>query len=473
MDMNKITKKFCAVLSLWFCFSGVEAQTIMDGKIAISNLSVFRAEDKLFVSMDIDVSAVEVKSNREQILTPSLVTEDNGFTLPSVMLAGRNRYYYHLRNGLVSDNTLYLCGTIKTVEYRSVVPYEEWMGRAALNMGVETRGCCSESVSEEGDLLTRLDLEQKTFVPRFVYIKPEVAPKISVIEGSAYIDFPVNRTELYEDYRRNPAELKKIRSTIDTIRGDSDTRILSVSIKGYASPEGSYAGNARLAQGRTETLRQYVQGLYAFPDTLLITAYEPEDWAGFERYVESSGLENRAGILEIIRSDLAPDDKDSRIKISYPKDYAFLLKEVYPGLRHSDYAVTYEIRAYTDEEEIKRLLKCAPQKLSLQEMYLATRQMEPGSDEYNETFEIAVRMFPDDEIANLNAANMAMGRSDMKRAERYLAKAGDTPETVYARGIYAALSGDYANAALFFTEAGQRGISEAEEALRQVEDMER
>ena len=197
-------------------------------------------------------------------------------------------------------------------------------------------------LSKEDALLIRLDLGPKISVPKvcvpqFVYIQPEPRPKINAVKGSAYIDFPVNRTELYAEYRRNPEELMKIRATIDSIKNDADIRILSVSIKGYASPEGSYANNARLAKGRTETLRQYVQELYDFPDTLLTTAYEPEDWAGLEHFVEDSKLKNRTNILEIIRSHREPDAKEWKIKASYPTDYAFLLKEVYPGLRHSDY----------------------------------------------------------------------------------------------------------------------------------------
>ena len=81
----------------------------------------------------------------------------------------------------------------------------------------------------------------------------------------------MNRTEIYEDYRRNPIELAKIRATIDTVRNDADTRITSIRIKGYASPEGSYANNTRLAQGRTETLKDYVQRLYNFPSGVMAT----------------------------------------------------------------------------------------------------------------------------------------------------------------------------------------------------------
>lgn len=56
---------------------GAKAQTIMGGNVTVSDLAVSRSEDKLFVSMDIDVSALSVKSNREVILTPRLSGEGN------------------------------------------------------------------------------------------------------------------------------------------------------------------------------------------------------------------------------------------------------------------------------------------------------------------------------------------------------------------------------------------------------------
>ncbi len=351
-----------------------------------------------------------------------------------------------------------------------MVPYSDWMAEAKLTLATELRGCAGEEISHADDLLTTLDFAPKTFVPVFVYIPPKgEAVKMREAKGSAFIDFPVNRTEIYEDYRQNPVELQKIRNTIDLVKNDADTRITAVTIKGYASPEGPYDNNVRLAKGRTETLKEYVRKQYDFPADLLATSYEPEDWEGLERFVESSDLKNREGILTLIRGDLAPDAKDAKIKSTYPEEYAYLLKNVYPALRHSDYAVEYEVRAYTDVEEIKRLLKTQPQKLSLSEMYLAAEGMEQGSDEYNEVFEIAVRMFPEDDTANLNAANSAMGRGDMKNAERYLAKAGDSAQVAYARGVLAALSGDYAAAKRQFEIAKSGGIAEAAEALRQIE----
>lgn len=470
--MNRTTKILCSSLLFLLLMMGAKAQTIMGGNVTVSDLAVSRSEDKLFVSMDIDVSALSVKSNREVILTPRLSGEGNELNLPSVMIAGRNRYYHHLRNGLCTDDVmLYQKNKVSVVKYRTVVPYADWMKRAMLSTGNETCGCCGEALVVGNEPLLVLQLEPKEFVPAYVYIRPEAEPKINVLEGSAYIDFPVNRTEIHEDYRRNPTELQKILNTIDAVKNDVDTRIISVSIKGYASPESPYSNNERLAMGRTKTLKEYVRKQYDFADSLFITDYEPEDWAGLERYVENSYLENKAGILALIRSNLEPDAKERSIKTAFPKDYAFLLKEVYPGLRHSDYAVKYEVRTYTDINEIKRLIKTQPQKLSLNEMYLAAQDMKLGSEEYNETFEVAVRMFPDDEVANLNAANAAMDRGDMKNAEYYLKKAGNSPQAVYGRGTYAALKKEFDMAEKMFTEAAHRGLADAEEMLKQIEEI--
>ncbi len=80
-------------------------------------------------------------------------------------------------------------------------------------------------------------------------------------------------------------------------------------------------------------------------------------------------------------------------------------------------------------------------------------------------------MFPDDSVANLNAANTAMGLGDLKNAARYLEKAGDSAEAVYARAIYAALNNDYDTAARLFADARQRGIAQAADALKQLQEM--
>ena len=146
------------------------------------------------------------------------------------------------------------------------------------------------------------------------------------------------------------------------------------------------------------------------------------------------------------------------------------MQNCYPALRHTDYRIAYVIRSYNDVEEIKRLMRTQPQKLSLNEFYLVAQEYEPGTDEFTEVFETAVRMFPDDTVANLNAANAAMRRGDNTGAVRYLERAGDSPEAVYARGSLAVRMKDYETARKYLNEAKSLGLEQAGITLEELEN---
>lgn len=107
----------------------------------------------------------------------------------------------------------------------------------------------------------------------------------------------------------------------------------------------------------------------------------------------------------------------------------------------------------------------APQKLSLEEFYILAQSYEQGSDLYNEVWEIAIRMYPSDPVANLNAANTAMLKGDYSRALRYLDKAGDGVEVIYTRGVLEVLREDFDAARPYLLEAERLGITKAREVL--------
>lgn len=447
---------------------------VMGGQVTVSNLDIAHNGEKLFISMNMDISGLNLKSDHEVVLTPMLTTLDDTLRLPQLVVAGRNRYYVRLRNEKqTEERKLYRWRKSSLpIFYQASTDYRQWMEQAELSLNEDLCGC-GNLLTANNDPLNMLDFKPRVFAPVYIYLPPQAeAVKMRELRGQAYIDFPVSRTEIYEDYRNNPVELGKILATIDTVKNDPDTRITAMSFKGYASPESPYSNNTRLAKGRTETLKRYVQSLYHFPDSIITTDYEPEDWAGLWAYVEKSGLQHRNEILALIDSDREPDAKEWKIKSTYPEEYRFLLQNCYPALRHSDYRVEYVVRSYTDVEEARRIMKTAPGKLSLQEMYLVANSYEPGSEDYNETFEIMVRLYPDDAVANLNAANVAMAQGNLKNARRYLAKAGDDRLAVYARGLAAALEADYETARTCLKQAEELGVAEATGALRQLEEVE-
>lgn len=444
--------------------------------VSVENFNMNRNGKYLTVTMDIDLSELDVNSNRAVLLTPRLVNGTDSLDLPSVGIYGHRRYYYYIRNGISTisgetEKSFKASDKPGQLEYDNHTPYEEWMDGATLKFHRSDWGCCQEILAEYEGLLGR---HREAFFPELVFVQPKAeVMKSRSLSGSAYIDFPVDRTEIYPDYRRNTVELGKIQATIDSVRNDKDITITSVWLKGFASPESPYKHNTDLAIGRTAALKKHIGQLYHFADSIIRTDYEPEDWAGLRRYVERSNIDHRTEILAMIDSDMEPDAKEAKIKRTYPQEYRFMLQNFYPALRHTDYRIDYTIRTFSEADEIRRIMEERPQKLSLNEFYLVAGKYEPGTDEFTDVFETAVRMFPNDEVANLNAANAAIRRDDFATARRYLAKAGDTAEAVYARGALAVREDDYETARRYLSKAKEMGLEKAALTLKELDERQK
>ena len=488
--------------------------------IGLEVADINREGDNIETLLNLDFSKVKLSGNTEVVITPMFVNGEDTVALEPLIVAGRNRWYWLQRNHMLpavlvkgfgsdrgtpferkyaSPNARFQVENplLKTYSLLLTTPYRDWMETAVLSVETEVRGCANCLKTKEGQEewlpIAQNDFVTYSYFPEFLYVRPEAeAVKMREIAARAYIDFPVNRIEIYPDYRRNPQELRKIRATIDSIRNDKDITVKSLHISGTASPEGGYQNNVRLAKGRTEALKNYVQGLYHFPYGFITTSYEPVDWAGLAEFLEivvygaardknqvpnliitGNGhraltdsirfdqftyvseqighltipelraiLPNAAAILSIVHSNIEPFERNNRIKYTYKEEYAWLLANVYPALRHSDYRIQFAVKDFVEPAEILEVMQSTPQKLSLSELFVAANSQPVGSNLYNRAFELAVTMFPQDETANLNAGNNAMARGDLISASRYLNNAGITPEADYARAILKLMEGD-------------------------------
>ena len=479
------------------------------------------------VDLTVDLQKVRMKSNVETEYVPMFISGTDTLRLQSFTLTGRNRMYWGQRNDKLPAVVFYkdeLLNTTASMPSNSGLiavspvnpdkngktkvwnialegPFQPWMNNATFSVDLVNHGCAN-CLKENPNGIDYYDLAQTEFIelsyfPEYVYVTPQAeAVKTRDISARAYIDFVVNRTEINPSYRRNPVELAKIRATIDSVKNDKDITITKLHISGTASPEGSYQNNVRLAKGRTESLKNYVQGLYKFAPGLITSSFEPVDWEGLSQFLQlvidiknegtgyaentqrldsirmdqfkaiESFLTNEGGdmnsivetlphvsqILSIVNGDLEPYQRNIKIKSAYPKEYAWLLANVYPALRHSDYRIEFEIKHFTEAPEIIEVMRTNPQKLSLDELFVAANSQEPGSELYDEAFQLAVTMYPQDEIANLNAATAAMVRGDLVSARRYLSKIQNpTPESEYANAMLMLLQGDEDSALAIFS----------------------
>lgn len=437
------------ILAAALAMSGTLLSAKGISSVGIDSLSFDRHGDFMVVDMDIDLRLLDVSSSRGQVITP-LIVSANGDTilLPSVGVYGHGRYINYLRSDRKplsrSEEKTFESGDRPAVyDYRESVAYQPWMDDSQLLIRRRLYGCTNCLLDERIDTVAR---NREVKAPEFVitdFSAMTVEPITESREGSSFIDFVVNKTDINPAYRRNPEELLKIRASIDSVLSDKEVEITGIWLKGFASPESPYAHNSELAEGRTQALKGYILQNYALDPKIIAVDFEPEDWAGLRKAVAASAIDHRSEILELIDSDLAPDAKEALIKKKYPKDYRYMLEFFYPALRHTEYKITYQVKHIDDVDKIREMMKTRPNRLTLREFHILANACEPGSDEFFEVLETAARMYPNDPVAAINTACAAMMRKDYALAERYLLAAGDREDAQYARAVLAFFKEEY------------------------------
>ncbi|MDO4161250.1 MAG: DUF3868 domain-containing protein [Prevotellaceae bacterium] len=439
------------------------------GGISVNGIDVSQSGGYMTLSLGINLDSLDLPSNNRLVYTPYVKTNDGTVSMPKIVINGRKQQIMYNRGvdagAYGTDATIVKRenGKSQQVDYVASVPFTSSLLNYDVMIHEDLCGC--------GDSLDGNDYALKRRrQPVAAFVKPAAeAVKVRHIDKRAYIDFPVDKTELYPEYRRNPAELDSIINTINMVKNDRNLTVSGINIHGYASPESPYEHNDYLARTRAQTLKDYVRQLVKLDDALFSVSHTTEDWDGLRRYLRESNIEHKSEILAIAEDEtIDPDAREWRIKMNYPEEYKFMLATWYPALRHSDYHITYKVKPF-DVEEAKALIKTKPQQLSQQEMFLVAQTYEPGSTEFNEVMEIAVRMFPDDETANLNAACTRLNAGNADAAKPYLDKAGNSAEADNARGIYEQLKGNESAARSYFKSAKDAGLKAAEENLQNMD----
>jgi tetratricopeptide (TPR) repeat protein len=286
------------------------------------------------------------------------------------------------------------------------------------------------------------------------------------------INFPVNVTEVRPSYMNNPAELRRADSLVVLLSGNELININGINIRGYASPEGRYANNERLAKGRSEGFKCYLINKYPHIDHIrnATTMWTAEDWEGLALLVEQSDLPNKQEVLAVVLDgSMAPDTKEQVLqKIGkWSEVYKPMLDEMFPKLRRIELRVDYTVQNLSDAQA-RELLYTNPDMLSLEEIYRVARFYQPSDVQYRKVYEIAVSQYPDDVIANNNAAAAFLREGDAESALPYLQKIEGNPASYINYGAYYYMTGDAAKAIEYFNMAKGAGAEQADHNLRLI-----
>lgn len=194
------------------------------------------------------------------------------------------------------------------------------------------------------DTLTYHVSSMLSFVDTTTRYKIKVISKYATVQDRNYIQFPVNGTRVLDTLGSNSAQLAKIESRMAELIGQQEFFVDSVVLTATASPEGSYARNRTLAQGRALALKGYLrERIGPEVDTLVRVRWTAEDWPELAARIRNDvSLPQRAEILELIDKEKDPDRRERMIRERYPAEYRDIKENVYPWLR----AVTmrYDLR---------------------------------------------------------------------------------------------------------------------------------
>ena len=409
------------------------AQEINIGQTVARKIS----DDKVEVSFSMDCSTLRLPSRRQMVITPLIISrsESDTLALPSVCIAGRNRYRMNKRKerlygkehgkapagGEGQEMIRFNRKRDMLLEYNETVPAQEWMSGARVEIFRELQGCagCGEALGNTP--VAELPLfKEEVERPNLQIMLAQAEEKRRSFTRSAYLNFKVNQSALLADYMNNPVELAKIYSSIDSIREDNNYRIARIEIVGYSSPEGSYAANARLSEQRAKALEQNLKHAYQLDDSMIDCRSVPENWEGLAAWLREYRPSYMQKVLDIIGQTPEPDARDAKIKaIDGGKIYNALLQEVYPKLRLVEYTVSYTVVPFSVEQG-REIIKTRPDKMNHNEMYQVAVSYGKGSDEYNRIIRMIAARFPGDRIANNNAAIVAWETGDYDAMRVYL-----------------------------------------------------
>lgn len=247
-----------------------------------------------------------------------------------------------------------------------------------------------------------------------------------------------------------------------------DQQIAGLTVNSYASPEGNYEFNEKLAQKRELNTTGYLENqlkkdkITEFGE--LTSSFTPEDWEGFKQLVEKSNIQDKDLILSVLSMYKDPEQREKEIR-NLSSVFNELADQILPQLRYSRIMATINVIGKSDQEIID-LFNSDPAKLSADEiLYMAT--LTDDNARKMEIYRKATELYPNDfrTYNNLGATQYAAG--DFKAAQGNFQKAASlnpaSKEAEMNLGLISLLNKDYSKANIQIGAAA--GVPEASDAL--------
>ena len=339
---------------------------------------------------------------------------------------------------------------------RQSFDYADALHRSDLYMNIVAKQGKKETkqplVKVASGIIATSELYQKALKSEQPCLAPDSFQRVTNQKMEAQVKFLVNQANL----RKSELASNSVKDFVEMLRKinreHESLNLKNVEVLGYASPEGNFAVNDRLANQRQSVSEEFVKGQMkqARVSGDVTSHYTAEDWDGFQKLVAASNIQDKDVILRVLSMYQDPEQREQQIR-NMSEGFRELADGILPELRRARMIINYETVGRSDEQ-LKQQYAADPTKLSLDEL-LYTAKLYENPAESEAVYKKAAELFPNDYRAKNNVGVMEMIRGNELNALDNFQEAMDKGKQPEA----------YANMALMALQHG--GLDTAEEYL--------
>jgi len=313
-------------------------------------------------------------------------------------------------------------------------------------------------------VLATSELYKRTLTSAKAALAEDAFQRVIAHKQEANVKFLIGQATLRQSELQNNS-VKEFVRLLDEIATNQEERILDgVEVSAYASPDGGYDINERLAGKRQDVTADYVNKQMKATKTAapVDTKYTAEDWEGFQELVAASNIQDKDVILRVLSMYQDPEEREQQIR-NISAAFGELTDGILPQLRRARMIINYEVVG-RDDAQIMNQYKEDASKLSLEEMlYGATLYDDPSMSE--EVYKKTAQLYPQDARAYNNLARLAYAKGSYEEAKKWanqaLAIDKNQAEANANLGLLALQEGDMLTAESYIAKASKaQGLGE-------------
>lgn len=426
--------------------------------------------DSVEISVNVVYPAKFFNKNAVMELTPVLKSDKASESYKTVTLQGEK----------VQGNGGVISFAGGSYTYTGKVPYSDDLLQSELmvdsKVTVKKKSVNLPSAKIADGVLATASLLKNDALP---IVSENQFKRAEVLTSESEIVFQINNASVRSN-ELSKQSMKDMKSFAKNTEKDTTITLKGVEIVGYASPDGPEDNNENLAKNRQAAAEKALKGSVKGTFT---SNYMAEDWDGFRQLMESSSIQDKDAILNVLSQYSDPVVREAEIK-KMGVVYQEIADKILPQLRRSKIVVSAEKVGKSDEVLLQAGLGKSDVKLTEDEyLFAATiaenandaetilkngataysnswkivnnlgcQQMEDGKlDDAQASFARADELSDGDKAVKNNMGVVAVKQGDLAKGYEYFEVAqGAGSEVKYNMGTVKVKEGDYPTAVEMF-----------------------